>query len=576
MPQAESFATLRCASKAKALPLPASFRRSTGRRLRVLAPALALVILVLWGCTKVQTNIGRQSGNPWTVHGVLRIGSYEDLNTLNPLLSNQQWVTDVAQMVYSGLIDHDDHANPIPDVALLVPTQENGGISRDGKTITYHLRHGVEFSDGYPLTSADVKFTWRQIMNPRNDVGYRYPYDQIASIDTPDPYTVIVHLKAPLASFVTAFMANGAPSSILPKHLLDHYADLNHVPFDTAPVGSGPFVVARWEPGTLLTLRANPLYWRGKPRLREILYKIIPNQNTLLTDLLAHDVDFYYDAPEVQVSTLDHIPGYRLTRVPNMTFEHITFNCAKPPFDDVRVRRAVAYAIDWHALASHVYFGLDPQGMADTPPSSWAYDPSVLPYPHDPAKARALLRAAGWLPDAAGVVARNGHEMRVDLVTVTGITTREKAEELIQQNLKDVGIIVEIHNYPANLLFAPLFAGGLLAHGKFNLALYAWTYAQPDPDDTTTIGPDDLPPEGVNYSFYVDRRLGEWQRDAELVYNRAQRRPYYVLIQHRIHDMVPFHTIVWRANFDVVNTDLRNFKPVPDVSDFWNSWEWQI
>jgi peptide/nickel transport system substrate-binding protein len=575
MPQEKSFATSLYVSKAKALRSPVS-RPLDVPQINLRQLHLLLLVVLLTACTKVQTSMGGHVTNPWTVHGVLRVGSYEDLNTLNPVLSDQQWVTDVAQMVYSGLIDHDDKANPIPDVALRVPSQENGGISRDGKTVTYHLRKGVKFSDGVPLTSADVKYTWQQIMNPRNNVPYRSPYDEVASIDTPDDYTVIVHLKAPVAYIATSFMSNGSIGSIIPKHILAKYADLNEVPFNTKPIGSGPFVVERWEPGSLLTLQANPLYWRGPPKLHEILYKIIPNQNTLLTDLLAHDVDFYYDAPEVQFATLNSLRGYRMTHVPNMTYEHIDFNCGKPPLDDVRVRQAIAYAIDWRALAQDVYFGLDPQGMADTPPASWAYDPTVLPYPHDLSKARALLRAAGWVVDSSGAVVRNGQPMRLDIVTVAGITTRAKAEELIQQDLRAVGIAVDIHNYPANLLFAPYFAGGLLAHGKFNLSLYAWSYARPDPDDTNTIGPHALPPSGANYTFYADPKIGEWQQAGQLSYDRAKRRPYYVLIQHRIHDMVPFHTIVWRSNFDAVNTDLRNFKPVPDVSDFWNSYQWQI
>jgi peptide/nickel transport system substrate-binding protein len=537
---------------------------------------LLLVATGLCACTKIQTSVGSHPGNNWTVHGVLRVGSYEDLDTLIPTLSQQQFVTDVAQMIYSGLIDYDDHANPVPDVALAYPTERNGGISRDGKTITYHLRHGVKFSDGVPLTSADVKYTWQQIMNPDNNEPYRYPYDDVASIDTPDAYTLIVHLKEPLASFPAAFMANGAIGSILPKHLLDRYANLNHVAFATKPVGSGPFVVVSWEPGTLLTLRANPLYWRGPPKLKEVLYRIIPNQNTLLTDVLSHDVDLYYDAPEVQYATLVKIPGYRVTHVPNMTYEHIRFNTARPPLDDVRVRRAIAYAIDWQALAKDVYFGLDIPGIADTPPSSWAYDPTVLPYPHDLQKARALLASAGWIPDANGTLVRDGQPMRLDIVTVSGVTSRAKAEELIQQNLHALGIELDIHNYPANLLFSPYGSGGILAHGKFDLGLFAWTYAQPDPDDSVTLGPDEIPPNGSNYSFWADPQIGAWQQAGRLHYDREQRKRYYVLIQHRIHDMVPLHTIVWRSNFDAVNTDLRNFKPVPDVSDFWNSYEWEI
>jgi len=504
------------------------------------------------------------------------VGSYEDLDTLNPILSIQQFVSDVSQMVYSGLIDYDDHGNAVPDVALVVPTEANGGISPDGRTITYHLRRGVKFSDGVPLTSADVKYTWQQIMNPNNNVGYRYPYDDVASIDTPDDATVVVHLKAPLAAFVTAFMCNGTLGSIVPKHLLAQYADLNHVAFNTKPIGSGPFVVERWEPGSLLTLRANPLYWRGPPKLHKILYRIIPNQNTLLMNVLAHDVDLYYDAPEVQFATLNKLNGYRVTHVPNMNYEEIVFNCARSPFTDVRVRQAVAYAIDWQVLARDVYFGLDPPGMADTPPASWAYDQSVLPYPHDLSKARALLRAAGWISDSSGAVVRNGQPLRVDMVTVAGITSRAKVEELVQQDLRAVGIALDIHNYPADLIFASYGSGGILARGQFDLALYGWTYSYPDPDDTVTLGPGDVPPHGDNYAHFVDAKIGAWQQAGQLSYDRTKRRPYYVLIQHRIHDVVPFHTIVWRSNFDAVNTDLQNFKPVPVVSDFWNSWEWQI
>jgi peptide/nickel transport system substrate-binding protein len=539
--------------------------------------ALVMALTIALGCSKIQTRTGGPTAaNPWTIHGVLRVGSYEDLDNLNPLLSTQSFVVDVVQMVFSGLIDYDDHGDPVPDVALEVPTQRNGGISPDGKTITYHLRHGVLFSDGVPLTSADVKYTWEQIVNPNNNVGYRYPYDRVVSVDTPDDYTVVVHLRAPLASFVAAFMRNGVIGAIVPKHLLSGYADLNRIPFNNHPVGSGPFTVARWEPGALLVLRANHSYWRGPPKLREVQYRIITSQNTLLTDVMGHDVDLYYDAPEIQYATVSALPGYRVTHVPNMTYEHIDFNCLRPPLDDVRVRQALAYAIDWKRLSDDVYFGVDTPGMADTAPTSWAYDPSVLPYPHDLARARALLRQAGWVPDASGVLRKNGAPFHIDITTVAGVTSRAKAEEVIQQNLRAVGIELDIHNYPANLLFATYGAGGILAHKKFYLSLYAWEFTIPDPDNTNTLGPDEVPPAGENYTFYSDPDIGTWQREGQAHYERTLRRPYYVLIQRRIHDKVPFHTIVWRSNIDVVNKDLRNFKPAPAVSDFWNSWEWQI
>jgi peptide/nickel transport system substrate-binding protein len=546
-------------------------------RPKLLVAALALALVAAGGCTKISSSVNSgNAGNAWTVHGVLRIGSYEDLDHLNPLLSNQLFVSDVAQMLFSGLIDYDDHGNPIPDVALAFPTRQNGGVSEDGKTVMYHLRHGVLFSDGVPLTSADVKFTWQQIMNPANNVAVRYPYDDVDTIDTPDPYTVILHLKAPLAFLVATFMRDGTTSAILPKHLLDRYSDLNKVAFNTNPIGSGPFIVDKWQPGVQLELRANPRYWRGAPKLKRVLYRIIPDQNTLLTSVRSHDVDFYFDAPETQYALLKATPGVRVTAVPNQNFEHIEFNCRKPPLDDVRVRQAIAFAIDWKQLADKVYQGIDTPGIGDTAPTSWAYDPSVKPYPYDPVKARALLAQAGWSPGRDGILQKNGQPFRIGITTVTGITTRAKVEELIQSELKDVGIALDIRNYHANILFATYGFNGVLARGKFDLSLFAWSYTVPDPDDTQTIGPDQIPPTGTNYTFFDDPVIGKAQEGGRVNYDRATRRKYYVAIQHRVHDVVPRHTIVWRVNIDAVNTDMKNFKPAPAVSDFWNSYEWQI
>ncbi len=536
----------------------------------------AAVLLMSAGCTKISTNTAAPGAHAWTHHGVLRVGAYEELDNLNPVLSTELFVTDVCQLLYSGLIDYDDNGEPIPDVALAVPTRANGGISADGLTITYHLRHGVAFSDGVPLTSADAKFTWQQIVNPDNNASSRYPYDYIASIDTPDPYTLIVHLKTRLAPFVGYFLRNGTLGSILPKHLLDKYPNLNRIGFNIAPVGSGPFVVANYQPGVRLDLSANPHYWRGPPKLRAIEYHIIPNQQTLLTQVGSHEIDFYFDAPEVQYELLKAIDGVRVTARPNQSFEHISFNCGRPPLDDVRVRQALSYAIDWSNLAQHVYLGLGVQGMGDIAPSSWAYDPSVKPYPFDQGRARALLAAAGWTPGSDGMLAKDGRPLQFTMTTTAGVSSRAKVEALVQQDLRHIGVDVQIKNDHANMLFATYGANGTFARGQYDIGLYAWSYTIPEPDDTLTLGPDQVPPNGQNYTYCRDALIGQYQREARTSYDRAVRRAALVKLQHREYEFVPRHTIVWRANIDALNSDMKNFKPAPAVSDFWNAWEWDI
>jgi peptide/nickel transport system substrate-binding protein len=200
----------------------------------------------------------------------VRIGVLRTIDSLNPLLTGQAAVTDIAQFLFDGLIRFDDRGEPIPDVAVLIPTRENGGISADGKTITYHLRKDVRFSDGHPLTAEDVVFTWQQDMNPRNNVPFHFPYDQAQSVVAKDPYTVVVRLKAPSAPFVSNFFRCGAQGTILPKHLLAGNADLNQLPYNAKPIGSGPFMVERYEINSTLVMVPNPYWFGGKPGLQRV------------------------------------------------------------------------------------------------------------------------------------------------------------------------------------------------------------------------------------------------------------------------------------------------------------------
>ena len=505
----------------------------------------------------------------------LRIGVLRDIDTINPLLSGQAATSDLAHFLFSGLFRYDNRGELAPDVATEVPSKRNGGISADGKTIVYHLRHDVRFSDGVPLTAADVVYTWQQIMNPANNVPYHFPSDEARSVVAKDAYTVVVTLKEPSAPFLADWMRDGIQGGILPKHLLASLHDLNKAPYNSKPIGSGPYVVDSYAPGSMLVMSANPTYFRGAPKIKHIRYEIIPNENSLLTALRTHEIDFYWGAPEQQYAALKSLDGITVDATPSQQFEHIVFNTKRAPFDDVRVRQATAYAIDWHALATNVYLNVDLPGMADVFPKSWAYDTTVKPYPHDLKKARALLDAAGWKLGADGIRSRGGKRLAVDISTVTGVTTRVSAEVLIQQNCKDAGIDVQVRNYPANLLFSAYGAGGILARGNFDLALYAWVKT-PDPDDIPTLGPESVAPHGANYSGFADKQLGTWQHLGARSYERDQRKKWYDLIQRRTYEMVPIHTIVWRANIDAYAKEVHGFDAGYAFSDFWNIADWSL
>jgi peptide/nickel transport system substrate-binding protein len=276
----------------------------------------------------------------------------------------------------------------------------------------------------------------------------------------------------------------------------------------------------------------------------------------------------------VQHDALGLVPGVRVTTESSFSIEHIKFNCKSPPLSDVNIRRAVAYAIDWHRIFTDVYRGLGTPGMADVRPDSWAYNPHATQYAYDPQRAREILATAGWHPGRDGVLQKAGAQLRLQMMTVIGVSSRLKAEELVQQELKQVGIDVDIHNYPANLVFATYAGNGLLTRGHYDLALVTMDL-NPDPENSINFAPDQVPPVGQNRSFYVDTEMGVWLKAARSSYDLGVRRKYYWLIQQRIHDAVPIHGIVWRPTINAFNSDLRNFKP-GSSNDFWNAYEWSI
>ena len=202
---------------------------------RIAAALLGAIAFGNIGCTKLGSSAGN-SLHAWTKPDTVRIGFYEEPDTLNPVIGQMSFSSDVFQLVFDGLIRFDERGRPVPDLAREVPSLANGGISKDGKTITYHLMPGAKWHDGVPLTSHDVAFTWRQIMNRSNVTPTRVGYERIQRIDTPDDRTVIVRLDRPYPPAIFLFK-NLNQGAIVPEHILRGYASINKVPFNRGPIG---------------------------------------------------------------------------------------------------------------------------------------------------------------------------------------------------------------------------------------------------------------------------------------------------------------------------------------------------
>jgi peptide/nickel transport system substrate-binding protein len=539
-------------------------------------PIVVLIACVVATAACTRTGEGTQSGgrHPWTQPGTLRIATSLSPNTLNPILSTQQVEAFVEALMMDPLVATDEKGRDVPVLAAAVPTLENGGISRDGLTITYRLRHDVRWQDGAPFTSRDVAFTYRAIMNPATAVGTRHGYDEIARVETPDAYTAVFRLKRPFAPAVNTFFADSdAPYQILPAHLLERYRDLNHVPFNEKPVGTGPFKVVRWARGDRIDFVANDDYFLGKPKLRRIELHLVPDENTIVSQLRAHEVDWFTFASPRAYPQLTEIPGVGVRLVPMNAFDAIMFNTTRAPLDDPNVRRAIGYAIDKRLLVKQATFGTTIPATEDLPPSIWAFDPTAGTSGHHAAAANCLLDAAGWRRGADGVRTKQGRRFTIGMAFRSDSITDRTRSVLIASMLHDAGIETELKGYTTSLLYGPP-GSGILADGKFDAGLQTW-YAGSDPDDSTQLTCDQVAPKGFNWARYCNAAMDAAQHMALSHYDRPTRKRAYATIEQLLARDAPFVFLWWPRQIEAANTDLKGFRPNGMVQT-WNAYEWSI
>ncbi|MEN6413212.1 MAG: peptide ABC transporter substrate-binding protein [Veillonellales bacterium] len=529
--------------------------------------AILLVNIVLMtGCG--QKALPQNPAKEIKTGGQLTFGSLQEPNTLNPLLSDVLATAEVSSLIFSGLVITNDKGEWIPDLALDIPTVQNGGVSPDGRTITYRLHQGVSWHDGAPFTAADVKFTWQIIMNRKVNIVQREGYDKIASIDTPDPYTVVIHFREYYAPYLTLF------STILPQHLLGAEEDINKASFNRAPVGTGPFKFKEWRVAEAVVLEANPAYFRGKPKLDGIIYKVIPDPNVLLTQLKAGEVDLVTNIHFAQLDQVKTVAGMNTVITPNMIWEHLDYNLDTPIFQDVRVRQAIVLALDRRAIISSVLKSAASPAAADQSPLSWAYNPTLQPASRDINAAKELLTEAGWSQGADGIFSKDGKKLSFTLTTTAGNKIRELVAQTIAQQLKEAGIGVEIRPVETAAFFADI-----LKNRRFDMAMYAWVGGV-DPDNIDLWHSKRIPTrsngyDGHNFPGWHNSEVDNLTEKGIATVDIEARKQIYFRIQELIIQECPVVPLYFRVNIDVVKKTVANYRPNPTpAGNLWNAWEW--
>lgn len=425
----------------------------------------------------------------------------------------------------------------VPVLVTRIPSRANGDISPDGKTITYHLRRGVRFADGKPLTSADVAFTYKAIVDPRNNVLSVDAYQRIASLQTPDPHTVVIRLKNPWNAAVTRLFAQSDFAfGILPAHAFSD-TKLERAAWEQHPFGTGPFRVTQWRRGDRIVLEPNP-YFRPVPKLARIELTIIPDAMAAFDALRAHDVDIAPLYPQMlaQARLLHDIDVHPTPE--NATF-WLTLQTSRPPTDDVRVRRAFAYALDPNTIAD-AYDRVYPQAAAILPPELPWHDAGMKPYPFDLRTARALL---------------GGKTVDAQLVTVSENPLYTRIATVVQQQLERAGVRVSIKQFPTALFNAP---NGPIRNARFTISIDGWLGGA-DPEQSIVFLCSQANADGSDISRYCNPHFEALFRDQERTHSTAQRARDFEEMQRMIHDDVPVIPLYYETYFDGVNARVHGF-----------------
>jgi peptide/nickel transport system substrate-binding protein len=499
----------------------------------------------------------------------LVVGYDREPDTLNRFSTHI--LEDIETCVVEGLVTTNEKMDVVPLLAASVPTVENGGVvlrADGGMDVIWKLRPDVKWHDGTPHTSADVKFTVEAINSPAYNPESTDGFDRIASVDTPDPLTAVLHYREIYAPYQLQFVRGTLPKHVLEGRDIDTANDYNR-----APLGTGPYKVAEWKSGEFIRLEAVPDYWQGRPAaIKTLTFRFIANTNTRINQLKNGEVDMVVMFPWDKHREVAAIPGVSVHRIDGNGYEHVTLNQrAFPAFADVRVRQALTHAIDRGLISTTILEGLAPVTHGPVQPVSWAHNPQVRQYAFDPARARTLLDEAGWKDtNGDGVRDKGGQPFRFTLITQAGFAVRENVAQVLQRQFKDVGVEAAVQLHDGTSISKLWF------EGKFHAMLHWWQLPA-DPELTLFFAKDRMPPNGRNINYVTDDALTALVYAADRAVSQAERKRILGEAQVRIADLAIEIPLYGVTKLDAVPARLKGFTGNPtNTGPFWNVHAWTL
>ncbi len=435
----------------------------------------------------------------------------------------------IDELIFDALLTRDEHLSVQPGLA------EKWEIP-DAQTYIFHIHRGVTFHDGQPLTSRDVKWTFDSLLQGKIRSTKTSSYRFVDRIETPDDFTLVFRLKEPYATLLWN-LSEGA-IGIVP------YGALGEMTRN--PIGSGPFKFVSAEPDKEVILARNDHYWGAKARLSRVRFTVVPDPTTRALELRKGSADLAINALTADtVVALESQPNLQIERGPGTILSYMGFNTRDPVLGDVRVRQAIACAIDRRPILQYIWHGFAQPATSVLPIQSWAYDAAATGFAYDPEKARQILDTAGYRP-------LNGVRFHLTMKTSTEESTRLLAA-VLQQQFRDVGIVLDIRTFE----FATFLAD--VTTGSFQVYSLRWIGGNEDPDIfDIAFHSHNFPPAGRNRGFYSNPRLDALIDQARRETDQKVRKRLYAQVQEILARDVPYVDLWYFDNVLVHTRRVQN------------------
>jgi len=522
---------------------------------RLFSVLLLIALVLLTACGRSDTAAEPVVAEGGPAYGdTLVEASIGDISGLIPNITSDSASHEIGNLIYSNLVRTDKELRLEGELA------ERWEVSTDEMTITFHLRKGVKWHDGEELTSDDVDFTYRYMIDPKTPTAYAESFRQIKRAEVVDRYTYRVTYEKPYAP---ALLSWGM--WILPWHILEAPwkagVDLRTTQQNRHPIGSGAYLFKEWKTGEKVVLEANPNSFEGRPYLSRVVYRIIPDPSTIFLELKAKNIDMAGLTP-IQYRRQTDYPAFRklFNKYQYLAngYAYLGFNLLDPRFQDKRVRQAMAYAINKQEIIEGVLLGLGRPAVGPYKPGTWWYRDDIQPFPFDPERAKALLAEAGWKDsDGDGVLDRDGRPFSFTVRTNQGNLVRQQTAEIIQRRLRAVGIDVKIH-----IVEWAAFINTFVKKKDFEAIILGWGLGL-DPDQydiwhSSKTGPDEL-----NHISYKNPTVDDLLEAGRRTFDEAKRKAIYGRFQEIMAEEQPVIFLYVPEALPVVSSRVRGIEPAP-------------